>query len=206
LPSAPQLQIDRAGYNSPPAASPNQFQPSPRLRNVMARSLLQAPSRRRNLQAGGLLRTPMSRLREFRHTAPTEPAVEVEMTRKWLTMVALVVLWGFVVTPAQGPGLNWVMGRKLDHAKAILEAVVTSDWVGLETHSRELEALTRDPRWTVLQFDEYRRHSDAFVGAVRALHRAAAQRDLETSPRAYIEVTLQCVACHRYLARARLAE
>jgi len=128
------------------------------------------------------------------------------MARKSITVVALVVLWGFVVTPAQGPALNRLMEKKLVHAQEILKAVVTSDWVALETHSRELERLTRDPAWMVLQFHEYRKHSDAFVRAVQTLHRAAAQRDLETSPRAYVDVTLQCVECHRYLARARLAK
>ena len=127
------------------------------------------------------------------------------MARKWLTVAALVALWGFVVTPAQGPELNTVMVRKLDHAQEILKAVVTSDWVRLETHSRELEQLTRDPRWMILQYHEYRRHSDAFVRAVQELHRAAAQRDLEASPRAYVELTLRCVDCHRYLARERVA-
>jgi len=58
----------------------------------------------------------------------------------------------------------------------------------------------------VLQYHEYRQRSDAFVRAVQTLHRAAAQRDLETSPRAYVDLTLQCVECHRYLARARLAK
>ena len=128
------------------------------------------------------------------------------MTRKWLTVAGLVALWGFVVTPAQGPDLNTVMVRKLDHAQEILKAVVTSDWVRLETHSRELEQLTRDPRWMILQYHEYRRHSDAFVGAVQELHRAAAQRDLEAAPRAYVEMTLRCVDCHRYLARERVAQ
>ena len=128
------------------------------------------------------------------------------MARKSITVVALVVLWGFVVTPAQGPDLNRLMEKKLVHAQEILKAVVTSDWVALEMQSRELERLTRDPAWTVLQFHEYRQHSDAFVRAVQTLHRAAAQRDLETSPRAYVDLTLQCVECHRYLARARLAK
>jgi hypothetical protein len=128
------------------------------------------------------------------------------MTRNSITVVALVVLWGFVVTPAQGPDLNRLMEKKLVHAQEILKAVVTSDWVALETNSRELERLTRDPAWQVLQYHEYRQHSDAFVHAVQTLHRAAAQRDLEATPRAYIEVTLQCVECHRYLARARIAK
>jgi hypothetical protein len=132
--------------------------------------------------------------------------LEVDMTRKFVTVAALIVLWGFVVTPAQGPGLNRLMDEKLAHAQLILKAVVTSDWVALETNSRELERLTRDPAWMVLQFQEYRRHSQTFVQAVQTLHRAAAQRDLESTPRAYIEVTLKCIECHRYLARARIAE
>jgi hypothetical protein len=127
------------------------------------------------------------------------------MVRNSISVVALVVLWSLVVTPAQGPDLNRLMQRKLVHAQEILKAVVTSDWVALETNSRELERLTRDPAWMVLQYHEYRQHSDAFIRAIQTLHRAAAQRDLEASPRAYVDMTLKCVECHRYLARARLA-
>jgi hypothetical protein len=97
------------------------------------------------------------------------------------------------------------MREKLQHMEKILEAVVTSDWSSLETHSRELERLTNDPRWTILKYPEYARHSAVFVKAVQDLHTAAAQRDLEKTPQAYVTVTLQCVDCHRYLARARVA-
>lgn len=131
---------------------------------------------------------------------------EVYMARKSISVVALVVLWSFVVTPAQGPELNLLMRKKLVLAQEILKAVVTSDWVALETNSRELERLTHDPAWMVLRYPEYRQHSDAFLRAIQTLHRAAAQRDLEASPRAYVDMTLQCVDCHRYLARARLAK
>jgi len=105
----------------------------------------------------------------------------------------------------QGPEVKTVMRQKLVHTQQILEAVVTSDWVSLETHSRELEQLTKDPRWLVLKYPEYARHSNTFVGAIQDLHRAAAQRDLERAPTAYVAVTMQCVECHRYLARARVA-
>jgi len=106
---------------------------------------------------------------------------------------------------SQGPELNTVMREKLAHAQKLLEAVVTSDWTSLETHSRELEQVTNDPRWMVLKYPEYARHSAAFVRAVQTLHTAAAQRDLEKTPQAYVNVTLQCVDCHRYLARERIA-
>ena len=128
------------------------------------------------------------------------------MNKTWptVTLFATVFL-GLAASANQGPGLNRVMREKLVHAQKILEAVVTSDWVSLETQSRELERLTNDHRWTVLKYPEYARHSAAFVLAIQDLHRAAGQRDLEKTPPAYIAVTLKCVECHRYLARARLA-
>jgi hypothetical protein len=120
--------------------------------------------------------------------------------------VAFVALMGLGAAPAQGPGLANVMRLKLGHAEKILEAVVTSDWISLETQSRELEQLTRDPRWSVLNAPEYARHSTRFVHAIQDLHRAAAQRDLEQTPKAYVELTLRCVDCHRFLARTRIAQ
>jgi len=128
------------------------------------------------------------------------------MNRKWHIVVALSALLGLAASSSQGPEVNQVMREKLNHAQKILEAVVTSDWVSLETHSRELEQLTNDPRWMVLKYPEYAQHSSAFVRAVQDLHRAAAQRDLEKTPQAYIAVTLRCVDCHRYLARLRIAK
>jgi hypothetical protein len=112
---------------------------------------------------------------------------------------------GLAAGPGQGPALNSVMRDKLGHAQQLLEALVTSDWVSLETHSRELERLTTDRRWTVLKYPEYAKHSAAFLQAVQALHTAAAQRDLAETPKAYVTVTLECVTCHQYLARERLA-
>jgi len=120
--------------------------------------------------------------------------------------IAGVVAMSVTASGNQGPELNAVMREKLVHAQKILEAVVTSDWVGLETHSRELERLTSDPRWTVLKYPEYAHQSASFVASVRALRSVAAQRELEKTPKAYVDVTLQCVECHRYLARMRIAD
>ena len=128
------------------------------------------------------------------------------MNTKWHVVVALSAFLGLAAGPRQGPEVSSIMREKLGHAQKILEAVVTSDWVTLETHSRELERLTDDPRWRVLKFSEYARHSAVFVRTIQELHRAAAQRDLEKTPKAYVALTLQCVECHRYLARERLAQ
>jgi len=105
----------------------------------------------------------------------------------------------------QGPRVGGLMREKLDQAQKILEAVVTSDWASLETHSRALERLTQDPAWRVFNSPEYAQHSAAFTQAIRDLQTAAVERDLEKAPQAYAALTLRCVDCHRYLARTRMA-
>jgi len=125
------------------------------------------------------------------------------MRKALLMLVMLTTVATLAASPGQGPDLARLMREKLDRAEKILEAMVTSDWATLDTQSRELEQLTSDPRWMVLKYPEYARHSSAFVRAVQDLRRASAQRDLEKVPRAYNAMTLQCVECHRYVARAR---
>jgi cytochrome c556 len=128
------------------------------------------------------------------------------MRRILMTLVLIGLIVGSAHSAPQGPELGALMRDKLGHTQKILEAVVTSNWFELEAQSRALEELTRDPRWTVFKYPEYAKHSAAFVRAVQALRSAAAQRDLDKAPKAYITVTLQCVECHRYVARARVAD
>lgn len=105
---------------------------------------------------------------------------------------------------SQTTQLNLLMRSKLVHSQRILEAVVTSNWTLLDEQSRELERITQNPAWTVLQFPEYARHSAAFVRAAADLQDAARQRDLEGASLGFVALATSCVSCHRYLARARI--
>jgi hypothetical protein len=82
-----------------------------------------------------------------------------------------------------GQPLNRVMREKLEPTQKILEAVVTSNWVQLQQQTRELDRLTDDPRWTVLKYPEYAKHSLAFKHALQELHTAAEKRDLDACRR-----------------------
>jgi hypothetical protein len=127
------------------------------------------------------------------------------MRTKSLVLGALLAVVSLGAGSGQWRQVDQIMREKLGLAQKILEAVVTSDWVALETTSRDLERLVDDPRWAVLNYPEYGRYSAEFRKSIQALHAATARRDLEATPHAYVAVTLQCVACHRYLARARIA-
>jgi hypothetical protein len=119
--------------------------------------------------------------------------------------MVMCIVFGLAAAPSQGPEVRNIMREKLDHTQQALEAVVTSDWAALQNEAQALERLTNDPRWIVLKFPEYSRQSTAFVRALQALRSAAASRDLDKTPEAFTAVTLQCIACHRYVARMRVA-
>jgi len=106
---------------------------------------------------------------------------------------------------AQTVALNRVMRQKLVDAQGVLAAVVTDNWKELDRGSRALIKATEDPAWMVLQSPEYTKQSQAFVFAVNDLVDVAARRDAEAAPLAYAALTMRCVQCHRYVARARIA-
>lgn len=138
-------------------------------------------------------------------TASQTRQVRFVTGRGWLAVLLFALAHVSTMT-AQGPAVDRVMRKKLEVSQKILEAMVTSRWSDLEARTRDLEDLTNDPAWQVLTAPEYATHSKAFRKSVLALHEAAAKRDLEATPKAYIAVTLSCVECHRYLARSRIAE
>lgn len=125
------------------------------------------------------------------------------------TRVGLVILLvlGSVTTEvaSQTVRLKQVMREKLAQSEKLLEAVVTSNWAELARRSQTLEELTNDPAWMALKTPEYVRQSSAFAQAAHDLLEAAGRRDQEAAPLAYLSLTLSCVRCHQYIARARIA-
>jgi hypothetical protein len=125
------------------------------------------------------------------------------------TFGAVLVVVAFAGAPspsAQSARMKQVMRTKLNHSERILEAVVTSDWPLLDREARALAQVIRDPAWSVLAMPEYVRHSEAFLKATDDLIAAAKLRDLEAASLGFVALTTSCVSCHRYLARARIAE
>ena len=123
----------------------------------------------------------------------------------WTAAIALTASVGDTSASAQSVGLKRVMQQKLEHSQLILAAVVTSNWGEMERQSRVLLDLTNDPAWLVLKTPEYSKQSQAFIRAAEDLADAARRRDGDAAPLAYVSMTLTCVQCHRYVARARVA-
>jgi len=124
---------------------------------------------------------------------------------KTLVIVALLMSATIGDANAQTTATTRVMRQKLVDAQGVMAAVVTGNWVELDRRSKALAKATEDPAWLVLRTPEYAKQGEAFLRAVNDLVDAAARRDSDAAPLAYFALTMRCIQCHRYVARARIA-
>lgn len=89
------------------------------------------------------------------------------------------------------------MALKLEHTQAVLDGLVREDFTKIDTHAQQISLLTHDEAWQVIQTPEYRRRSDEFRRTADNIAKAAQKKNIDGATLAYVEMTLQCVSCHR---------
>jgi hypothetical protein len=92
-----------------------------------------------------------------------------------------------------------VMTHKLDYTHEMLESIIKEEFSELEDLSFRLVALTGTEDWKVIRTEAYNRHTADFVDAVEAFRKAHDHKDIDESAQAYIDMTLSCVRCHKYV-------
>jgi hypothetical protein len=125
------------------------------------------------------------------------------MKRRTGLVAALVsVAWAILGmgAPAQTPNKAAPFMRlKLDHAQQLLAAIALEDYEGVSRHSQRISLLTEDENWRVFQTVDYRRHSDDFRRSSNAVTEAARKKNLDGALLAYMQMTMQCVQCHKHV-------
>ena len=87
-----------------------------------------------------------------------------------------------------------------------LKGLVTEDLEQVAKEAQNMEMLSQDASWKVLQTAEYMQRSDEFRRSCKTLLSAAKKGNLDGATLAYVKVTLQCVDCHKYVRRVRHAQ
>lgn len=125
---------------------------------------------------------------------------------KWIVFVAVAaVALTAALSGSQEQDIEQIMQRKLDHAHAILEALIMEDYEALEDSAIALQKLSEDAGWFVLQTPEYTQRSTAFRHAVMEIEASAKERSLEGATLGYVDMTLKCVQCHELLRGRQMA-
>lgn len=123
--------------------------------------------------------------------------------KKTVPLVAFVLLLPSLAR--QEDPVRTLMRAKTGYAHRLLDAVVQEDFDTVRDQAFRLKAVAQTADWQVIDTEEYVRESDAFIHATERLESAARERSGDGAALAYLDVTLSCVHCHRYVKAHREA-
>lgn len=104
--------------------------------------------------------------------------------------------------PAVGDKPNDVavfMRAKLGHAQHVIEGLALADYDLIARGAHDLSLASQASSWQVLQTADYARHSAEFRRSCDSLRTAAKEKNLDGAALAWMEVTMKCIQCHKYV-------
>jgi hypothetical protein len=104
------------------------------------------------------------------------------------------------VVPDQVAGF---MRAKLAHSQNVLEGLAIEDFDLIDKGAQQLSLASEDASWQVLQTEDYARQSADFRRSCDSLRKAAKAKNLDGAALAWMEVTMKCVQCHKYVRDER---
>jgi len=121
--------------------------------------------------------------------------------------VAILAAWlvGVDVAGAAGEQPDQVavfMRAKLAHSQNVLEGLALEDYDLIARGAHDLALASQASSWQVLQTEDYARQSAEFRRSCDALRTAAKAKNLDGAALAWMEVTMKCVQCHKYVRDA----
>jgi hypothetical protein len=97
-----------------------------------------------------------------------------------------------------------LMKAKLAHSQKILEALALNDYKAMAKNGQALIALSARAEWRVFPSPEYSMYSNEFQRAAESLVKKAREENQDGATLAYLELTMNCVRCHKYVREIRM--
>src|SRR5262245_32726584 len=98
-----------------------------------------------------------------------------------------------------------LMRKKLKHSQLILEGVAVGDFKKVSESADELVLISRDAEWAAaaIKSPRYEIFSNQFRDNADDLIKKAKDKNLDGVALAYVDLTLTCVKCHKYVREER---
>lgn len=121
-----------------------------------------------------------------------------------VTFLSITAWSGFAVPQSEQEQkqLRPFMQQKLQHSKAILEALALEDFDQLAQSAQALSLLSLESNWNRLTTDEYIQQSGDFRRACRVIQEAAHEKNVDRAALGFVDLTVRCVECHKYLRKS----
>lgn len=98
-----------------------------------------------------------------------------------------------------------LMHKKLQNSQKVLEGLALNDFKLIGRHAEELIDISKQAEWKVLKTPTYELHSNEFRRIADRLIKDAKDKNLDAAALSYVELTLTCVRCHKYVREERMA-
>jgi len=100
--------------------------------------------------------------------------------------------------------ISELMQKKLAHSQKVLEGIAVNDFKTISKHADELIDLSKQVEWRVLKTPQYETNSNEFRRDAENLIKSAKDKNIDAAALAYVELTLTCVRCHKYVREERM--
>jgi hypothetical protein len=131
------------------------------------------------------------------------------MRRGTFVLVVLALLLGIPTLsghggePKKGDRLSDLMHKKLAASQGVLEGIALNDFKKIGAQADELIAVSKQVEWKVIKTPKYELYSNDFRRTAENLGQSAKDKNIDAAALHYVELTLTCVKCHKYVRETR---
>lgn len=121
-----------------------------------------------------------------------------------LTLIGLT--WATGVGSAQKkltPLMTELMQKKLKASQGVLEGLALGEFSKITRGAEEIVQISKTTEWQFVRTPRFELHTLEFRTAAENLLQKGKERNLDGAALAYVELTLSCVRCHRYVRDVR---
>jgi hypothetical protein len=118
-------------------------------------------------------------------------------------LLALPTLSGHGGEPKRDDKLHDLMQRKLAASQKVLEGIAVNDFDKIRKQADELIDISKQTEWRALKTPQFELHSNDFRRIAENLGQNAKDKNLDGAALNYVELTLTCVKCHKYIRERR---
>ncbi len=97
-----------------------------------------------------------------------------------------------------------LMGKKLDHAKRLLEGLTLNDLSKAGKSADELMAVSQKAEFAAFKTKEYDLYTNDFRRALETIAKKAKDGNLDGATLGYVNMTLACIRCHQATREIKL--
>jgi hypothetical protein len=98
------------------------------------------------------------------------------------------------------------MRKKLEAAQNLLEGLAVEDFDMITSGARQLKTTSAAAEFMVINDPMYSQEADEFRRIVDKLAKAAKEKRLDGAALAYVDMTMSCIECHKYVRNVLVAE